>query len=376
MKHFIIAAFIYLLMNVYVFIRGWQVTPSHMIWKVIYIVIFVFLAFSFLFAMGGRSTFPLPLMKILMLVGTTWLLVCFYLVIILGIIDLFRLVNHFFPFFPAFIQEHKMKAGQILATGIFVFFGIILSIGYYKFSNPVVSNLEINIDKYANGRKSLHAVAVSDIHLGFTIGKERLKEYVRKINDLNPEIIFISGDLIDMHTRPLEEQKMYEELLQLKAPLGVYMVPGNHEYISGISASETFIAKTGIRELKNEYVCPDSTFVLVGQDDFSSKNQEKLGEILKGINIQLPLIVLNHQPQNTGVEDAVNNRIDLYLCGHTHQGQVWLVKTLVEKMYKISYGYQLEKNTHIYVSSGLGLWGPPYRLGTQSEIVNITLNFK
>ncbi len=377
MKYIIVIILVYSVLNIYVFFRGWQVLPHNIYFKIIYICLSVLLASSFFMAMLGRSSLPLPVMKALMLTGSTWMLAFLYLFIILIAIDLFRILNHFFHIFPSFIQENKILSGQFIFITIILGLITLFSIGYHKFSHPVIKKLEINVDKFANGRKSLHIVAVSDVHLGFTIDKERLKKYVKQINSLNPEIILIAGDLIDIHTRPLEEQKMYEELLQLKAPLGVYMVPGNHEYISGQKASDAFIAKTGIRELKNEFVSPDSTFILIGQDDFSSGKQEMLGEILKKIDHKnLPLLCMNHQPHDKNMDDAFNNHIDLYICGHTHLGQVWPMSEIVKKTYRIPYGYKTEGDTHFYVSSGLGLWGPPYRLGTQSEIIDIKLNFK
>jgi len=115
----------------------------------------------------------------------------------------------------------------------------------------------------------------------------------------------------------------------------------------------------------------DNRFVLIGRDDLSQHRRKALDAILTGIDRNLPLILLDHNPARMG--DALKNNIDLQLSGHTHNGQIFPLNLLVRKIYQLAYGYQKTGNTHYYVSSGLGLWGAPIRIGTQSEIVTIDL---
>ena len=377
MKPFILVALFFLLGCIYVYVRGWQLMPANTLVKVLYGILFFSSFFSFVIGMIGRNSLllPIPLIKWLSLWGGTFLVVLMYVLLVVICIDLLRLGNYLFHYFPDFITNNAMLTRRIAAGVILFGLTILLSIGYYRFTNPVVKHIELDIAKSANGRKELNLVAISDVHLGFTIGKERLKQYVNQINALNPELILISGDLIDSSLRPLEEYRMYEELKQLKAPLGVYMVTGNHEYISDIEKSLAFIEKAGIHLLENDYALPDSTFIIVGQKDLISNNQKPIAQILENAPTDLPILGMNHQPQNQSVDEAVMNNLDFFFCGHTHQGQVWPGNKIVKMLYEVPYGYVQKRNTHIYVSSGLGLWGPPFRIGSQSEIVAVKLKF-
>ncbi len=379
MKYFfIVFLLVYVLASAYVFVRGWQLLPNNLPLRIVYCLVFVFLWSAYIVAMLAKESWPVPVIKWLCIPGGIWFAVMIYLLMALLAIDLLRIANYFFHFFPAFITGNVYRAR--LFTGGFVLFAlsVIFIIGHYRFSHPVVEELELDVDKPVQGRKELNIVAISDVHLGFTIGKDNLKKYVAQINALEPDIILIAGDLIDISTRPLETYRMYEELQQLKAPLGVYMVTGNHEYIAGIDASVAFIEKTGIRLLRNEFVLLDSTFVVAGEEDISGHENRRLKDILQetGNNDSLPVIALCHQPQDVLVKEAADAGVDLLLCGHTHQGQFWPGNQLVKKMFKYAYGYGRMDNMHVYVSSGLGIWGPQFRIGTQSEIVKIKLKFK
>ncbi len=377
MKNIIfIPLLIFLAASIYVFVRGWQILPQNILLRIVYIISFLFLWSAYIIGMVGKESLPVPLVKWFCLLGGTFWVVIIYLVFILLAIDILRIINHFFHFFPSFITGNMMQAKWIVIGAVFLVIAVLLGTGYYRFSHPEVKKLELEIDKQVNGRKELNIVAVSDLHLGFTIGKKRLQEYIRQINDLHPDIVLIAGDLIDISARPLEKYKMYEDLQQLRAPLGVYMVTGNHEYISGIKNSLAFIEKTGIRLLQDEKVSPDSTFILVGQSDLTDPQSKTIPYILKDTLTDLPVICISHQPQTINLQGAVNSHVDFLFCGHTHLGQVWPGNKIVERMYEVPYGYKKIQETNVYVSSGLGIWGPQFRIGTQSELIQVKLKFQ
>lgn len=218
----------------------------------------------------------------------------------------------------------------------------------------------------------MKVVSVSDIHLGYGTDKEKLKQYVELINAQQPDLILIGGDLIDNSVVPLYEEKMAEELAKLKAPLGIYMVPGNHEYISDIRKSMRFISETPIRLLRDEVVALPGGIQIIGRDDRSNKSRLSLQELTKRIDPAKPAILLDHQPYD--LPDTEQAGIDLQFSGHTHRGQIWPVSLITDYLFDQSHGYRQWGDSHIYVSTGLSLWGPPFRIGTDSELVvfNIT----
>jgi predicted MPP superfamily phosphohydrolase len=203
--------------------------------------------------------------------------------------------------------------------------------------------------------------------------KSKLKKYVALINEQKPDLILICGDLIDNSIVPVKNQQMESELSQLNARLGVYMVPGNHEYINNIEDCMQFLDQTPVRLLRNTVVTLSNGIQIVGRDDRSIRSRKNMTQLIRDVNTELPVIVLDHQPFE--LNQPVEAGADLLICGHTHNGQVWPLTFLTKRIFEISYGYEKRKQTHIYVTSGLSLWGPPFRIGTQSEMVVFKLSF-
>ena len=141
-----------------------------------------------------------------------------------------------------------------------------------------------------------------------------------------------------------------EELSELKAPLGIYMVPGNHEYISGMNASARFIQDTPIQLLRDSIVTLPGGIQLIGRDDRSNTARRSLQELMANVDKNKPIILLDHQP--------------------------YKMSLVTDHIYEQSHGYRQWGNSHIYVSSGLSLWGPPFRIGTESEMVVLQLSTK
>lgn len=153
---------------------------------------------------------------------------------------------------------------------------------------------------------------------------------------------------------------------------------GNHEFINGVESSVRFGESLGIIFLRDEYIMIDSSFYLIGREDssmlqFTGKQRKSLEEIVENISDSYPKILLDHTPFK--LEQAVNNNIDLQLSGHTHHGQIWPANLITNLIYEISWGYKKKGNTNFYVSSGAGTWGPPVRIGSRSEIVNLKIRF-
>ncbi len=161
--------------------------------------------------------------------------------------------------------------------------------------------------------------------------------------------------------------------------MGIYAITGNHEYIGGVSRAVKYIESLKIKLLRDTAVEVNGKLILIGREDrdikrFKGLQRKNLKDILAGVDLSKPLILLDHQPFN--LQEAANYNIDLQLSGHTHAGQLWPFTYLTKAIYELDWGYKVKGNTHYYVSSGYGTWGPPVRIGSKPEIVIITLKSK
>lgn len=359
---FIVLFILYLTGNIYIFLRGRKAFSSYSTGvKVLLSLLFWGGAFSFVSIIVLRNTdLPDAFARTMYEVGTGWLVFTLYMVILLGVFDLFRLFNR--PCQYAFY----------LSLGITL---SLLGYGYYNYQHPDTRVVNLVINKSISGNKqSLRIVAVSDIHLGYGTDKKMLQQYVKLINAQKPDLILIGGDLIDNSVVPLHYEHMEEELSKLTAPLGIYMVPGNHEYISGLEASTEFIRETPISLLRDSIVTLPNQIQVIGRDDRHNNGRKSLSELTSNLIPDRPVILLDHQPYELEKTEAAG--IDLQFSGHTHRGQIWPISLVTDHLFELSYGYIQKGNSHIYVSSGLSLWGPPFRIGTNSELVVFNITFK
>ncbi|MBE6251603.1 MAG: metallophosphoesterase [Bacteroidales bacterium] len=353
---FILLPLIYLSGNAYLYWKMLQAVSGVPLWvKVCISIIFWVVAFSMFVSIGLKDAgVPQVVLKILFHVGSVWMAFLLYSVLLLILTDFVRLLV------PAIGPGLKYVLPVVV---------ILLVYGYVNYRNPVINNVDIVLDKEFDGEVT--AVAISDIHLGLGTGPKALKRYVDMINAQNPDVIFIVGDLIDNSIRPLLSAPFDEILNQLNVP--IYMVPGNHEYISGIGDSEVYLeSRTSIKLLKDEIIELPSGIQVIGRDDRSNKDRQSLDTLLSRTDISRPIIVLDHQPYNLAEIDA--SGVDLQISGHTHNGQLWPLNLLVNEMYEQGHGYRKWSHTHIYVSSGLSLWGPPFRIGTKSDLAVLKLS--
>ncbi|MBT7697695.1 MAG: metallophosphoesterase, partial [Desulfobacterales bacterium] len=250
--------------------------------------------------------------------------------------------------------------------------------GYINSINPVLTNLNIIIEKKVNSLKSLNVVMVSDIHLGTIISNSRLTRLVDSINKLNPDIVLFAGDIVDEDITPVIVNNLGDILKNIKSKYGTYAVTGNHEYIGGVDAADKYLNEHNIIVIRDSKVKIDNSFYIVGREDISSKymmNKERksLNKIMVDIDKSYPVIMLDHQPYE--LSNAVKNGVDLQLSGHTHNGQIWPLNYITDKIFEIGRGYKKIENTHFYVSNGFGTWGPPIRVGSRPEIVSINVVF-
>jgi uncharacterized protein len=369
---FFIIFSIFISLNFYIYVRGRQALPNNSIIQSTYLVLFLICSFSFLISAIFENRLPLIISAILENIGGFWMILFLYFLIAILFADFLRLIDHFIHIFPQFVRLNYQLV-KLIYLGVVIFSLIVLSIiGYIHFNNPQTVTLNLDIAKKGTNSDELSIVAISDVHLGNIIRKNRLKSYVKLINKQNPDVIVIVGDLFDRNLHAVKAQNMDSVLLQLKSKYGVYAVLGNHDYFANVDSSIHYMAQSGIKLLRDSAITIDNRFVLVGRDDYSNPNRKMLKTIISGIDSKLPIILLDHQPVK--LSEAVENNIDLQLSGHTHNGQIYPFSLLVAKFHDLTYGYRKTGKTNFYVSSGIGLWGAPIRIGTQSELVYIKLS--
>jgi predicted MPP superfamily phosphohydrolase len=370
---FLIFFTVYAAINFYIFWRGRQALPKDFLFQFIYTALFLLMSSGFFVAVFLEGKIHYLFTAVADNLGGFWMISLLYFLAAVLLADLLRLGNYFFGFFPEKVKTNYELAKLVYFAAVLLLLVILTGIGYVRFSNPKVVNLNLDIAKKAGNIKSLSIVALSDVHLGEVIRKNMLVKYVELINRQNADVILIAGDLFDRNLHSVERQKMDAELRKLKSKYGVYAILGNHEYYGNLGEAMEAIRRSGIKLLRDSAVTIDSSFVIVGRDDKTNPRRISLDSILLKVNNQLPLIMLDHQPLQ--LSQAAKNNIDLQISGHTHNGQIYPMNKIVARMYELGYGYKKTGDTHYYVSSGLGLWGAPIRLGTQSEIVKIQLNF-
>lgn len=365
---FIVILLLWLALVAYTFNRGNQAFSSVPAVRWVYLSLMAISFLSFFAGFFLNEFFPPTLGKFISFIGYSFIILSVYLFFSFLIIDIVRLLNHFLHFIP---DVAKFRTW----SGIFIFGAIIavMFIGNIKFNNPQVVNLDIQSSKTLQN-KEVKIVAVSDIHLGTSIDKKRLKKYVELINSQHPDMVVIAGDLIDRSLKPVVAQRMDEELRQLRAPLGVFAVEGNHEHFGeGGKAITDFFKQANITLLQDSAVLINDEFYLVGREDHINHNRLSINQIVSQTDTTKPRILLDHQPYN--LPEAEQNQIDFQFSGHTHKGQFFPINLVVNMIFEQGYGYLQKGDTHYYVSSGLGIWGPQYRIGSQSEVVVVRFRY-
>lgn len=291
-----------------------------------------------------------------------------YLIVFFVFFDILRLL----PPVRKFYKKFSRRIDVALVLLAFTVFGY----GFYTQSQTVVETYDITFEKSL--AKPLKIAAIADLHIGSAITPESLKKNVETINALKPDIILVLGDIIDIDIRDFNNE--FRQVLRgLSAPLGVYGVFGNHEYYSGdIMEVLGVLNDAGINIMyDNALYFEENGFYLAGRDSLRhSKSQgserapiSKIEPLIK--DKSKPIILMDHMPRN--MEDGKALGAQLQVSGHTHAGQFFPINLIVKAMYPTAYGLLKDGDFNMLVTSGLGLWGPIMRVGTQSEILEINV---
>jgi hypothetical protein len=335
----------------YVMWRSYHILPDikWLRWGVALLELAVF-GLSF-FAMSQLEDLSLGMATVLYEVGTSWFIILLYLFIAFLLLDIGRLVR-LIPKHWLFDNARSSILFTLVIVGIFVY-------GNLHYYDKYRQELTYTSPKIT---RPIKIVMMSDMHLGYHNSRADLKKWIGLVNAEEPDLVLIAGDMLDGRIRPVREEKMHEEFKALKAP--VYACFGNHDFYTGKDEDRSFCELAGIRILEDS-VAYVGEIALVGRDDRTNRQRKSLDEIMEDIDRSKYIIELDHQPFD--LEDAERCGVDLELAGHTHDGQVWPINWIVKGMYECSFGKWQRGNTHYYISSGMGIWGPKFRIGTRSE---------
>jgi predicted MPP superfamily phosphohydrolase len=253
-------------------------------------------------------------------------------------------------------------------------------IGYSLFQGlrqVAVKRVEVTLPRLPRALDGLRVVQITDVHIGPTIDGPWLRRLVAQINELKPDVIAITGDLVDGSLERLREHA--RPIGDLRARHGVYFVTGNHEYYAGADEWLRELTDLGLRVLRNERVslqpAPGARFDIAGVDDFHSSSfpghGPDLARAMRDRDPKTPVLLLAHQPLQ--IHQAVKLGVDLQISGHTHGGQIFPWGFFVRIQQPYVAGLHRIGDTALYVSCGTGYWGPPMRLGAPAEITELTL---
>jgi len=343
---------LYFGMNYYVYrsiLRGLEVSEG-ILW--ILRGLFVVLASFFIFGMFLRKK---PHIRNIAFIGYFWLGLLSIAISVFLLRDLAFLLLDFDLGFSTMI------AFAITAVTVLYSF-------YNGRKAPLVREITIPSSKIQHPSEGFTVTQLSDVHLGMTVPKKWLQKIVKKTNELNSDLIVITGDLIDDKFNNIKD--FIPVLKELKAPMGKFTIIGNHEIYSGLKDYHQFVEQSGLTLLRNQKVTISKELEVYGVDDVTVEKYLgtpiNLEEILKDTDPNRFSLLLFHQPVR--FSQSVDLGVDLQLSGHTHNGQIPPLEWIILFYFRYSKGLYKKQDAHIYTSPGTGVWGPPMRFLTKNEI--------
>lgn len=388
---------LYALVNVYIirWIIRWLSTCRHEFrkFRARLIVLTVYLFFAS--AMGVGFFLPSGVVKrFFVKVGNYWLGILLYTILVVGTADVIHVILK---------RSKKLNQEKLRSFKVFVISGVICAVGIAVLSiwgmvnagNIKTTRYEVRIDKKADDLKQMKVVMAADLHMGYNIGCEHIQKMVDKINAEEPDLVIFAGDIFDNEYEALEDpEKLISIFKGIRSKYGIYACYGNHDIKEKILAGFTFggsrkkesdvrmdefLERAGITLLRDESVTIADSVYLYGRPDRHRpgrgiENRKTPKEITADMDLSKPIFVIDHQPKE--LKELADAGVDLDLCGHTHDGQVWPGNLTIRLMWENACGYLKKGDMHNIVTSGVGIFGPNMRVGTIAEICSITVKFR
>ncbi len=350
------------------FVEGIKLWP--VLTVILALVVVVILAFV-------RGLMPLPkdINSVLGWVGGYGMGILMYLLLFTLGAELLLLVPRLMKL--SFTTHERCKGfvtlGVFLLTVLTCLYGVIHARQIHHVSYEVQVEGKADIS-------DLNIVLISDLHLGAVGSENRLENIVQELNTLQPDVVCIAGDFFDTDFNSIRNpDRALKTLKKLKATYGVYAALGNHDGGSTYEQMVGFLENADIHLLEDGYTVIDNRLILAGRLDatpiggYGEGKRKAFSQVATWEDTTLPVVVMDHNPAHIGEYGA---DADLILCGHTHKGQVFPGSLITDRIYTVDYGYYRKdlQSPHVIVTSGIGTWGMPIRVGSDCEIVSIRIS--
>jgi predicted MPP superfamily phosphohydrolase len=362
---------IYLLLNLYVYLRVMSLCPSRRQKILITLVAVVLVAAFPLTETLSHSSLASGVGPVLTLGYATlpFLLYLFLLVlcrdIILGIVRVLKLV-------PA----ETMRSPRVRIVTLFLLFAIpavIVVAGRIHFSRITLNEFHIAVPAKSSPLRHVRIALASDFHLKESTEPHVMDRFVELMNSANADLLLLPGDMLEGDRQDGQLEEFERKLRSVRTTYGKFASPGNHEFY-GRQSKLDFFSKSDIIFLQDSTVIVKGAFTLIGRNDNHFAARKPIGELMHSTVDSLPVIVMDHRPTDIRAVSAAGP--DILVCGHTHHGQLFPFNFITDKIYELSWGYRRFGNTHVFVTSGVQVWGPPVRTAGDSEIMLIDVTFQ
>lgn len=380
---FVIILILFLAINVYIAFRifGFVRAIFPKAKKIVFIPIYMlFPALFFLGRLLPLSNFT----DLINLISAYWMGVLLYTILVIVFLDLFRLILKIAGI-PGKGKKYDRKT-KLIAGGVATALVItIVAYGTIHAGQVQVQHHNFDIGKTAKTGK-MQVVVLSDIHLGSAIDSKKIERIVTAINKQKPDMVCVVGDVFDSSVYRVEKRGEYAKLFAgIKSKYGVYVCLGNHDSSAYAESEERaeyyqFIKEAGWVPMDDQIKLINNDFYVAGRIDEAPISRNRRGvqrktieELVKNTDPKRPIIMLDHQPRE--LSQARQAGVDLILSGHTHYGQVFPGTFIIDRIYDNGYGLKTFGDLYSLTTSGIGVWGPPIRVGTDSEIVVLNVSF-
>lgn len=360
----------YLIPGIYLFVRIWKLfvpRDSRFLYIIIFLILFLIYPLSNFYGEENHGI----LAKIAGTIANYLLPFFLYLFLFVLLTDLLLMINFIFRILPR--EKIKERTFRLKVLALIICLPVIIVIsGIFNFNSIRVSEYNIDVQKKSSDLDNLKIAFISDFHLQENTPVRFVKRAVQKINKINPDLMLFGGDIVE-GDREDENMKEFERILgSIKTRFGVYGVLGNHEHYSRQDKG-SFFSRAGIKILRDSAVIFSKSFILAGRNDSHISTRKDVNELVSSLPDSLPVILMDHRPSE--IRQISGTLTDILLSGHTHNGQLFPINLITRKVYDLSMGYRKFGNTHVFVSSGIRLWGPPVRTTGKSEIVVVNVSF-